>query len=138
MNKNVVCNKINNFEEYGFTGDFEGEILKEFDEFYIGWTTYADGSGITSCKWFKKDNKFGFKHGEDRRHNRSLSPIKKPWYEDESNLGKLIVAPCGFIKLFIKGDFYNGFSFNEKGISNPIKYYRPATKEEILTLLIKE
>ena len=133
--KNIVSNKINNFEQYGFTGDFEGEILKEFDEFYIGWATYTDDSGITPCQWFKKDNRYGFKHGEDRQHNRSLTQLK--WYEDKNNIGKLIVAPCGFIKLFTKNDFHNRFSFNDKGISNPIKCYRPATKEDILTLLIK-
>ena len=32
-----MSNKINNFEEYGFTGDFEGEILKKIGSEYFGW-----------------------------------------------------------------------------------------------------
>jgi len=72
----------NNFNEYGFkTPNFNGEILKEVDEFYIGYIKFYNGS-IISKKWFK--------NGKSADQNRDdLIPIKK-WYEKEENLHKIV------------------------------------------------
>lgn len=41
---------INNFEEYGFTADFEGEILKEIEGKYVGYCK-IEGRFHLSCTW---------------------------------------------------------------------------------------
>lgn len=63
----------NNFEEYGFSGDFEGEILKEIGGIYIGY--YIDDNIIYSCSWIASTGECSI----DKNFN--LTPIKKPWYK---------------------------------------------------------
>jgi len=122
-----MSNKINNFEEYGFTGDFEGEILKEVKGWYIGWIQ-RDGVPI-SQRW---DNNGLSQIGV----HFNLTPIKKQWYEDKNKF------PCAIISS--KGRVEIAFAYSEKsrnifyGPYECIDGVRPATKEEILTLLVKE
>ena len=80
----------NNFKDYGFEADFEGEILKEVGDYYIGYFISGDNV-IHSCQW----NSLGVGYSP---HNISglynLKPIKKEWYLDNDNFeaykGKLI------------------------------------------------
>lgn len=58
---------INNFEEFGFTADFEGEILKERDDLLIGYYI-SDFVGVVSNSWCKKS-------GESDENNVHLTPI---------------------------------------------------------------
>ena len=42
----------NNFKNYGFEGNFEGEILKEYEKHFIGMV--YQNEGIFGCSWDKK------------------------------------------------------------------------------------
>ncbi len=93
---------MNNFEEYGFKADFEGEILGERHGFYIG--------------WFKTPTDKIF-HGfwdKETGHNQcasvgnaiydTITPLKKEWYEDESNFPEIVTNSYGTIGLAIGFD----------------------------------
>lgn len=119
----------NNFEEYGFKADFEGEILKEVDGYYIGWANVLE-YGIESCKWSKS--------GDTNYSVYNLKPIKTEWYENPDNF------PCVIISLKTNKP-HIAYTYNhleekikqETFSTNPDKF-RPATKEEVLSLLVKE
>lgn len=94
----------NNFKDYGFKANFEGEILKETldnhkRKIYVGYYV-GDNNLIYPCIW----NVFGqcdfccsAKHNE-----RKLIPIKKEWYKQEDNFisykDKLIINNRGEIR----------------------------------------
>lgn len=86
----LVIKPKNNFKDYGFEADFEGEILKEVGDYYVGYFISGDNI-IHSCQW----NSLGVGYSP---HNISglynLKPIKKEWYLDNDNFeaykGKLI------------------------------------------------
>lgn len=61
----------NNFKDYGFEADFEGEILKEVGNYYIGYIKNINGY-IYSTKWDKK----GYGWNTDNTIY-DLSPTKK-------------------------------------------------------------
>ena len=61
--------ELNNFQDYGFTADFAGEILKEIEGTYIGWAKAKHG--VISMCWFKNGSVFL------SNPNFELAPIKK-------------------------------------------------------------
>lgn len=65
---------INNFEEYGFTADFEGEILKQYDRYMVG-GVYAKIAGKETYQWFGVtwDNTGKTQHGNP---SYNLTPIE--------------------------------------------------------------
>ena len=67
----------NNFKDYGFTADFEGEILKEIDNQYIGYYK-SSNDNIISTIWDKKGNSI---------HNTAynLTPYNKEWFETDTH-----------------------------------------------------
>ena len=132
----------NNFKDYGFEADFEGEILKEVDGYYIGWIK-PEGYNINACRW----NKEGITNYECN----VIKPIKKEWYEKEDNFRIAVKQIKSFSDYTDRdGNIYimekitdnKGMSsYNTNGYHTPLKWlecYRPATKEEVLSLLVKE
>lgn len=112
----------NNFKNYGFEADFEGEILKKVGDYYIGYITRDYCTIIDSTKWDLNGNDVDIQEYH-------LKPIKKEWYENPDNfpcivystkLNEYIVLDMPLVPL----------KLNDK--------FRPATKEEVLSLLIKE
>ena len=66
----------NNFKDYDLFGNFNGEILKEVDGYYIGWAD-VPGYGLASCKWSKS--------GTTNYACYELTPITKEWYEIDTH-----------------------------------------------------
>ncbi len=138
MNRNVeeklsqVEKKKNNFEDYGFSGDFEGEILKEFDKYFIGYI--YDFGIVRPAKWFKKNGSCETRSAYD------ITPIKKKWYEIEENFPCLVVAESGDYKdTFVAIKFNKGAdTLNYSDIGWDSKFCRPATNEEIEALKVKQ
>ena len=85
--------EINNFQDFGFTADFEGEILKEVDNKYIGWIKSKTIGLVSGFSWFKDG---GYADGSVEY---SLTPIKKEWYEYPENFPALMTFGDGMIYL---------------------------------------
>lgn len=133
----------NNFKEYGFEAHFEGEISFESQSYYVGfvredgrkfpryWTKNLVCFNPLVTSWQKAEL-----FNSDHRYN--LKPIKKEWYENPDNF------PCVIISLKTNKP-HIAYNYNhleekikqEQFSSNPDKF-RPATKEEVLSLLVKE
>lgn len=121
----------NNFKEYGFEADFEGEILIVKDDKYFGIAKSNESEGWVANGW-KKDGTCLYDYVSH------LKPIKKEWYKNPDNF------PCIVISLKTNKP-HIAYSYNhleekikqETFSANPDKF-RPATKEEVLSLLIKE
>ena len=116
--------KINNFEGYGFKADFRGEILREVNNMFIGYII-QDGC-IFPAMWAKNGIEESIRHSEF-----NLTPIKKEWYEREENF------PCIMFNEKTKYFFVlNNISAWISCFKNASSY-RPATQEEINSLIIK-
>ena len=126
---------MNNFKDYGFEADFEGEICFQDDDFnrFFGFIV-EDGKKLARS-W----NKYGV---SGMSYEYDLTPIKKPWYENID-----CKKPAHFIDLetntlgLAHGYNMNGdYCLNDfwKNSLSHISNARPATKEEVLTLLVKE
>ena len=132
-------NRLNNFEEYGFTADFEGEILKTVSDYYVGWLTGNDG--ICSALWNKSTGLaiMGYR-GSFYCGNSSynLKPIKKEWYEDENNIGKALydTVEDKVVLLTWLDEKGNVMKNNDNTIYRHERFRR-ATKVEALSLYIK-
>ena len=125
---------MNNFKDYGFEADFEGEILKEYENQFVG-MVYQNEANF-GCSWNKKGrclqpNGFGY-------INMNLKPIKKEWYENPDNF------PC-LVYMEDKRDEEDKGYYTVLGNMNSYKseflianIIRPATEEEVLALLVKE
>lgn len=123
----VIVKKINNFEEFGFSGDFEGEILKQFDNRYIGYFINKCNYPI-ECHWDSNGNSF---IGLISNSIYNLTRTKKEWYELEENIGRLLTDGSTFIS-FDKAYF-------DKWDGSLVGYgYRLATNEEIDALKTKD
>lgn len=122
--------KINNFKDYGFEANFEGEILKEVGDYYIGY--FRKYGVVTSAKWgedgliFKDQSYF-------KEYN--LTPIKKEWYEYEENFPAFIIhGKKDYISQVMSWDSeFDEFKLNNHSTIKR-KNSRLATKEEILYL----
>lgn len=81
--KPLYKEKLNNFEEYGFTGNFEGEILKVINDKYIGYVRLDD-----EVFTFWDKNGFCYEVGSTHTHKwhkHKLTLIKKEWHENTDN-----------------------------------------------------
>ena len=111
---------INNFQDFGFTASFEGEILKEVENIYIGWVK-ANHGVIPMC-WFKNGNTF-LTHS-----NFKLTPIKKEWYENPENF------PC-----LVSSGYNFAYVATQSRIDEYLNYgWKLATKAELMSLYCKE
>lgn len=118
----------NNFKEYGFEADFEGEILKEVKDCYIGWVSYDDT--IFSCKWNKKGK--GITRLSDGYFN--LNIIKKPWYETPNQFKVMMLKEdLGWYPNIFYSEDYLKAGINEMKVTEG-KEWRYASKEEIHSL----
>lgn len=128
----------NNFKDYGFEADFEGEILKEVKNYYVGYVYI--GGHTYGLSWDKNGSTF---NTSDEKYN--LKPIKKEWYENPDNVGKLIVYDyfddnrIGIFKCLYKDKgWIELYTLNGCKVDQKTHKVRPATKEEVLALLVKE
>ena len=129
---------MNNFKDYGFEADFEGHIY-ERDR------TYLLGKVRLDCdiKLFRWNYQTGICR-EDEKYN--LKPIKKEWYENADNFPCLVVNNNKKILYVNKYQYTKEINthwaiYQERGeniYSLNLEYHRPATKEEVLSLLVKE
>ena len=110
----------NNFKDYGFTANFEGEILKKIGDYYVGYVGRDSCTIIDSTKWDLKGNDVDIQEYH-------LKPIKKEWYENPDNF------PCLCID-----SYDNPIIIFSKEEYDKCPRLRPATKEEVLALLVKE
>ena len=135
---------INNFKDFGFTGDFEGEILKEVDEYYIGYIKWDDN--IYTCCWtepgncemtlMEKGSSFDTCSAWQSEYN--LTPIKKEWYENPDNFPCLITIESGGMVLVhyqVDGISYD-YRDNSYNLINGS--WKLATKAELMSLYYKE
>lgn len=139
----------NNFNDYGFEADFEGEILTELDCFYIGWIKTRDirDNDIFKIGKFLKSNGHFYtstENGELNIAKFNLKKIKKEWYEDPDNFPCIVIYEEKEIKLMRS---YSETSKHRKepclltsdgGVYHSLDKCRPATKEEILALCISQ
>ena len=114
----------NNFKDYGFEADFEGEILKQIGDILYG-VVYVEYFGRSVvCEWNTK-GKVISKYKIDEKAF-ELKPIKKEWYENPDNF------PC----LIKKNDWFMSVDNNEDYQYYIMDGYTLATKEEVLALLV--
>lgn len=146
----ITSKPKNNFKDYGFEADFEGEILKVEE--------HNDGTGTKLLIGYVYGLDFNKKQGYipviwtyDGRcitnGHYCLTPLKKEWYENKGNIGKICITTDTEELFFFNGEFENKcvFAINDFKKGNrkdtnwaDISRCRPATKEEVLSLLIKE
>lgn len=127
----------NNFKDYGFEADFEGEILKEIDNFYYGIVNqYNKFETIT---WNLVGRPISGSTALNKYELWELKPIKKEWYENPDNFPCLVIhdnKESVLIKYYNKTN--NKLISKDSLVHYSIDRCRPATKEEILSLLIEE
>lgn len=125
---------MNNFYDYGFVGDFKGEILKEVDGIYIGYII----DNVPVPVSIDKDGDIFNSDGTP--HNLCLAIVKKKWYEDESNFPCWIIDNNGDINTIEKAYSLKGADYYSKNCDTSYHggYYRLATKEEVMSLYCEE
>ena len=150
--------EVNSFTKYNFeTPEFEGEIYEEYktpcgQTFYNGyvWDRPNDDYHYKKLMCWGTDGRPVHYNVADEKNliNYNLTPIKKPWYEDESNIGKLCIDTRNNIMFKLK-DIASNDGYLESEISLPLdskqdweyihyKDIRKATKEEVLSLLVQD
>ena len=73
---------VNNFEQYGFKGNFDGEILKELDDKLIG--CILENGKVYAMEWYKNgDNSANASYHRIHYSKYNLTPIVKEWYEED-------------------------------------------------------
>lgn len=72
---------VNNFEQYGFKGNFSGEILKECKNGYL--TTYVGYYYDTIGRAIGATWDISGYCGQSAFFNNNLTPIVKEWYEED-------------------------------------------------------
>ncbi len=143
----LVIKPKNNFKDYGFEADFEGEILKEIEELkgieYLGYFV-GDNKTHYPCIWTKSGRIWKTSVSEKDRELYNLKPIKKEWYDNPDNIGKLLKAEnkeTGLNELCTfkhKGkDSITAIGLDGKEFIGFFSHFRPATKEEISSLMMK-
>lgn len=130
---------MNNFKDYGFEADFEGKILSDIEDYYIGYyiETYPYLKEKQKIPTFWNKNTGNCHKGAGISNSKySLKPIKKEWYENPDNF------PCLLIDDSKEPADQNKFWYCPSvGIAEQAILFgnlRPAIKEEVLTLLVKE
>ena len=136
----------NNFNDYGFEADFEGEILTELDCFYIGWIKtrdIRDNDIFKIGKFLKSNGHFctSTENGELNIAKFNLKKIKREWYENPDNIGKLIIVDEKKNAIFVSHhkDTIECIDLkNKASLYTSTEQCRPATKEEVLALYISQ
>ena len=129
----------NNSKVYGFVADFEVQILAVKDDKYFGISKMNESEGWVANGW-KKDGTCLY---DDVSH---LKPIIKEWYENPDNFPSLVVDDNKKILYVNKYQYTKENNthwviyekMGEEIYSLNLEYFRPATKEEVLALLVKE
>ncbi len=140
----------NNFKDFGFSGDFEGEIkFKDEFECFVGIVEHhkhipSKTNKPQTCYWNEKGECFIILKDEIYRcYGRDLTPLKKEWYEYVNDKN---------IKFGYRTDIGGGFPVLIRGYNRKtgkleingnleeidVDLIRPATKEEVEKLIIKE
>ena len=134
---------MNNFKDYGFEADFEGEICFQSESYYIG---YIVDNGKKLPRYWNKNltcfnpltTNFECAELTNDNHKYNLKPIKKEWYKNPDNF------PC-LVYMEDKRDEEDKGYYTVLGNMNSYKseflianIIRPATEEEVLALLVKE
>lgn len=150
VNDYNIGDLVNNFKEYGFEADFKGEISFESQSYYIGyvledgkklpryWTKNLVCFNPLATSWQKAEL-----FNSDHKYN--LKPIKKEWYEDVKNIGKVLRAINKDTQLdelcifkFKGDDSITATGLDGKDFIGFFSTFRPATKEEVLSLLVEK
>lgn len=132
----------NNFKEYGFEADFEGEIYEKYEvfdmEFFTGYVwekPKEDYPNKRLLTWTKEGEPIHYHIAEEEQiRPYILNPIKKPWYETPNQFRLIMIRKSNgwYPNIFYSEDYL------EVGISNMEttegKIWRYATKEEIYSL----
>lgn len=147
--KNPLYIPKNNFKDYGFEADFEGEIkfIDSFDH-YIGICEWSKEMPTKTkdkqtVYWVKNKCYLITLSGILRISSRDLTPIKKEWYLNKDNFeeykGKIIINKYGNIRMIQSIDENKVSTFEQNMYHDIIRVeeWRPATKEEILSLMMK-
>jgi len=130
-NKKLQTSRLNNFKDYGFTADFEGEIFCERNNALFG--IVINSLGYVFCaKWVNGNaTQIGpdcYTKEDIGKYN--LTPIKKEWYENPNNFSALIVTNSGmgaWVHYYENSKVYDARS-NSYSIIN--SNWRLVTKEE--------
>ena len=133
---NKIISFKNNFKDYGFEADFEGEILKEFKDMggFIGYVKHQ-GQIIENLWWGNGKNRF--------KEEYNLKPIKKEWYENPDNFPCLVIYEGKEIKLM--GYYVESSKYRKEPclltadglVYHSLSKCRLATEEEALKLVKK-
>lgn len=129
----------NNFKDYGFEADFEGEILSDIEDYYIGYyiETYPCVKEKQKIPTFWNKNTGNCYKGAGISNSKySLKPIKKEWYENPDNF-PVVMIDIETKKPHVAYAYKDG-RFQTENFTVKFNKYRPATKEEVLSLLVKE
>ncbi len=130
------CEEINSFTKHNFEiPKFEGEIFKKVGEYYMGYIIdeYNDAS---PCQWSEKGSAYTTKGERFERFN--LTPLQKPWYEDESNFPTLLVFKEEGLHGQGKMKYCPSAGIAEQEWAYSGESVRLATEEEILSLIVKD
>ena len=137
---------MNNFKDYGFEADFEGKILSDIENYYIGYyiETYTYFKEKQKIPTFWNKNTGNCYKGAGVSNSKfSLKPIKKEWYENPDNFPCLVMYKEKEIKLM---EYYVESSKHIEApcllTSDGLVYHslsecRLATEEEALKLVKK-
>lgn len=139
--KYVEIKPKNNFKEYGFEADFEGEILGKSDENeYVGFYVYDN---IKTANIWGEDGESSYQDAKVFMEKFKLTPIKKEWYKNPDNFPCLVIYDDKEIKLM--GSYSETSKFRtepclltaEGWVYYSLSKCRLATEEEALKLVKK-
>jgi len=124
----------NNFKDYGFEADFEGDIFKEINGYFYG-IIKTTSTRFLPIMWNEK----GKQCEVYTVSLYNLTPIKKEWWENKNYLNKVFYDTCEDC-LTILDWFDNKGNVKMQNFSKIFRHerFRLATKEEVKTLYYKE
>lgn len=134
---------INNFEEYDFKAEFEGEILKKDNSRFYG--IVKDQGEYHTITWNKVGRVLSASNSLAKFELFNLSPKIKPWYEIKENFPCVVVqvwdsdraSSCDKIRIATSYNKEDGY-LNCYEYIDPVENFRLATKEEHIKLYLKE
>ena len=127
---------MNNFKDYGFEADFEGEILSDIEDYYIGYyiETYPCIKEKQKIPTFwNKHTGTCYKGAGVSNSKYTLKLIKKEWYENPDNFPCIATKDGKNFAVIDSIDYLKRVCIYQHRVD-----FRPATKEEVLALLVKE
>ena len=132
----------NNFKEYGFEADFEGEIYEKYQvfdmEFFTGYIWEKPKEDYPSKRlitWTKEGEPTHYHIAEEEQVRiYKLNPIKKPWYETPNQFKVMMLKEdLGWYPNIFYSEDYLKAGINEMKVTEG-KEWRYASKEEIYSL----